>query len=197
VGSGKGKTAGRGHKGSHARNSRGLKPWFIGGQTPLYKLIPKRGFKAHLPRILDPVNLDRLTSFIQQRRIDPSKPITIKTMYDSGLISKPPKFGVKLLARGYRFPSSVAAHAAERPPLPAMRLEVSDASESAKKAVEEAGGEVKLVWHNRLGLRYLLKPEKFAGPPRAVAIPPPRWRKKYAEQRVGGQRSKSKMGDVV
>ena len=191
MGSGKGKTAGRGHKGSHARNSRGLKPWFIGGQTPLYQLFPKRGFKPPQRRLLDPVNLDRLASWVQQRRIDPKQPITIKTLYDSGLVSKPPKHGVKLLARGFRTPDP------DRPPLPPLRLEVSDASASAKKAVEEAGGEVKLVWHNRLGLRYLLKPHKFERPPRAQAIPPPRFRRKYTEQRAGGERMPKKMGDVL
>ena len=190
VGSGKGKTAGRGHKGSHARNSRGLHPWFIGGQTPLYQLFPKRGFKPHTRRLLEPVNLDRLMAFIDQRRIDASQVITMKTMYDSGLVSKAPKQGVKLLARGYRTKGGEGA-------LPALRLEVSDASSSAKRVVEAAGGEVKLVWYNRLGLRYLLKPEKFDLPPRTAAIPPPRYRRKYTQQLVGGQPSKSRMGDIV
>ena len=191
VGSGKGKTAGRGHKGSHARNSRGLKPWFIGGQTPLYKLFPKRGFKPPARRVLDAVNLDRLVAFIAQRRIDATQVITMKTMFDCGLLSKPPKQGVKLLARGYR--TKVGGTGL----LPALRLEVSDASASAKKVVEAAGGEVKLVWYNRLGLRYLLKPEKFDLPPRCEAIPPPKYRKKYTQQLAGGQPSKSRMGDVV
>ena len=198
VGSGKGKTAGRGHKGSHARNSRGLKPWFIGGQTPLYKLFPKRGFKKPNPRPLTPLNLDRLVAFVQQRRIDPALPITMKTLFDCGLVSKPPKHGVKLLARGYRTAGTEGGKPGQGlPPLPALRLEVSDASESAKKAVEAAGGEVQLVWYNRLGLRHLLKPEKFEVAPKRAAIPPPRYRRKYVEQLVGPQRTRAKMGDVV
>ena len=125
----------------------------------------------------------------------------MKTMLDTGLVSKPPKFGVKLLARGHRLPREDGpTHKAvgrPRPPLPPLRLEVSDASESAKKAVEAVGGEVKLVWYNRLGLRYLLKPEKFEGPPKRAAIPPPRFRRKYTQQLVGRQRPRSKMGDIV
>ena len=119
----------------------------------------------------------------------------MKVLYDSGLVSKPPKFGVKLLARGYH--TQGEGRGKGRVALPAMKLEVSDVSVSAKRAVEEAGGEVKLVWHNRLGLRYLLKPEKFHTPPKRAAIPPPRYRRRYTEQLVGGNTRRSKMGDVV
>jgi large subunit ribosomal protein L15 len=197
VGSGKGKTAGRGHKGSGARNSRGLKPWFMGGQTPLYRIFPKRGFKPPVKRELDVVNLDSITAFVRQRRIDASQLITIRTLVDSGCVARNIRHGVKLLANGYRTENSRAAS----PPLPVLHLELSDASLAAKQAVEAAGGSVKLVWHNREGLRWLLKREKLEAkgrrPPRCDPIPPPRWRRKYAEQRVGGERVKSKMGDVL
>ena len=190
VGSGKGKTAGRGHKGSHARNAPGLKPWFIGGQTPLYQLLPKRGFKQRDKRVLDTINLSKLQRWIAQQRIDASQTITMRTLRDSGAIGANIRHGVKLLASGYH----TAKHS---PPLPPLHLEVSDASASAKRAIEAAGGTVKLVWHNRLGLRHLLKPHKFEQPPRREAIAPPKYRRKYLAQQVGGERVKSKMGDVL
>ena len=190
VGSGSGKTAGRGHKGSHARNAPGLKPWFIGGQTPLYQLLPKRGFKQRDKRVLDTINLDRLQQWIAAQRIDATQPITIRTLRDSGAIGNTVRYGVKLLGGGYH----TAQHG---PPLPPLQLELSDASASAKRAVEAAGGSIKLLWHNRLALRHLLKPHKFERAPQRAAIPPPRFRRKYVEQQAGGERVKSKMGDVL
>ena len=190
VGSGKGKTAGRGHKGSHARNAPGLKPWFIGGQTPLYKLFPKRGFKQREKRVLDTLNLNTLQRLIAQQRIDASQPITMRTLRDCGAVAANIQHGVKLLAAGYHT-------ARDSPPLPALHIEVSDVSASAKRAVEAAGGSVRLVWYNRLGLRYLLKPHKLAQPPRREAIPPPKYRVKYEAQQAGGERVRSKMGDVL
>ena len=190
MGSGKGKTAGRGHKGSHARNASTPKPWFIGGQTPLYQLLPKRGFKQREKRELATINLDTLRHWVAEQRIDGSQTITMRTLRDSGAIGPHVRHGVKLLASGYH----TATHS---PPLPPLHIEVSDASASAKRAIEAAGGSVKLVWHNRLGLRHLLKPHKFERPPRREAVPPPKYRRKYVEQQVGGQRVRSKMGDVL
>lgn len=112
------------------------------------------------------------------------------TLLHSGAVGPSIPHGVKLLASGYHTAKGSAV-------LPALRIEVSDASESAKRAVEEAGGSVKLVWYNRLGLRYLLKPDKFERPPRREAVPPPKYRRKYEEQQVGGERVRSKMGDML
>ena len=114
----------------------------------------------------------------------------MRTLRDSGAIRATIRHGVKLLASGYH-------KTKQSPPLPPLNIEVSDASASAKRAIEAAGGSVKLVWYNRLGLRHLLKPHKFEQPPRRAAIPPPKYRRKYLEQQVGGERVRSKMGDVL
>ena len=99
---------------------------------------------------MEPVNLNKLQDWIAQGRIDPRRKITMKEMYDSGLVSRI-RHGVKLLGQGagdFRLP---------------IDIEVSQASKSAIKAVEQSGGSIKTVYHNRLGLRVLLKPEKFEG----------------------------------
>lgn len=189
IGSGKGKTAGRGHKGSKSRNSRGLKPWFIGGQTPLYKRIPKRGFKSRRPD-MDIVNLQRIHELVQQQRIDPSQTITMKMLIAANAVSKSCKHGVKLLAGGFHN----YKHDEAKYKLPKLTIEVSDCSIPAKEAIEAAGGKVEIIYHNRVTLQHHLKPHKFIAAPQFQPIPPPRLRRKYAEQLIG-QRSKARMGD--
>jgi len=187
TGSGRGKTAGRGHKGSLSRNSRGLKPWFIGGQTPLYKLIPKRGFKSRRAR-LDKVNLNHIAESVSQCRIDPSTVITMKTLKEAGILTRKCSAGAKILAKGHRFHQN---------PLPPLKLEATDASSAAKLAVEKAGGEIKLVWHNRVTLRAHLKPEKFLTLPARAPLSPPRLRDKYERQLVGGEPSIKNKRDLL
>ncbi len=162
-GSGKGKTAGRGHKGQKSRNNGGIRIGFEGGQTPLWKRIPKRGFTNKFARPMEQVNLGKLQDWIAQGRIDPHRTITMKEIYDSGLVTKV-RHGVKLLgdgAEGFTVP---------------VDLEVTQASKSAIAAVEACGGSVKTVYHNRLGLRVLLKPHKFpeGEPLPRRAKPPPK-----------------------
>ena len=72
-GSGLGKTAGRGHKGQKARNNGGIRIGFEGGQTPLYRRLPKRGFKNKFAAPLEPLNVGRLQQYIEDGRIDASK----------------------------------------------------------------------------------------------------------------------------
>ncbi|KAI9176149.1 YmL10 [Blastocladiella emersonii ATCC 22665] len=153
-GSGRGGTSGRGHKGQKARRGTG-KPrlGFEGGQTPLMKRIPKRGFKNIHGKDLGKVNLDKLQRWIEVGRIDPSKPITMKELYDARLIHSI-KDGVKLLGDG-------AAYL--RTPI---HIEVTQASKTAIEAVEKLGGKVVCVYYNKLGLRALVKPHKFRVLPR-------------------------------
>ena len=174
-GSGKGKTAGRGHKGQKARNNGGIRLGFEGGQTPLYRLLPKRGFKNKFARPMEPVNLRKLQDWIAQGRIDPRRTITMKEMYDAGLVTRI-RHGVKLLGQG-----ADAFH------LP-VDVEVTQASKSAIAAVEQGGGSIKTVYHNRLGLRVLLKPEKFAEKelPRR-ARPPPKLMPYYVDYANRGE----------
>ncbi|KAJ2783754.1 YmL10, partial [Coemansia linderi] len=167
-GSGHGKTCGRGHKGQNSRAGNGKPgPGFEGGQTPLTQVFPKRGFKNALRRELQPLNLDRIQHFINTGRLDPSKPITLREIYRSNLV----RFtdGVSLLARG--------SHVLSTP----ITIEVSRASEAAIKRVEALGGRVVCVYHNRLALRALLHPHKFAVLPKSAMPMTAKLRKAYSD----------------
>ncbi|EIE82693.1 hypothetical protein G6F46_002158 [Rhizopus delemar] len=156
-GSGKGKTAGRGHKGQKARAGNGRPvPWFEGGQTPLVRSLPKRGFNNIHGKEYQEVNLDKLQHWIETGRIDPSQPITMKHLLDSRCIHKI-EDGVKLL--------SVGAESFNIP----IQIEVSRASQKAIEAVEKAGGKIVTRYYNALGLRSLIHPEKFAQLPKLAA----------------------------
>ncbi|KAJ2757252.1 YmL10 [Coemansia aciculifera] len=167
-GSGHGKTCGRGHKGQNSRAGNGKPgPGFEGGQTPLTQVFPKRGFKNALRRELQPLNLDRIQHFINTGRLDPSKPITLREIYRSNLV----RFtdGVSLLARG--------SHVLSTP----ITIEVSRASEAAIKRVEALGGRVVCVYHNKLALRALLHPHKFAVLPKSAMPMTAKLRRVYSD----------------
>lgn len=162
IGSGKGKTAGRGHKGQKARGSGKL--GFEGGQTPLRRRLPKRGFKNPFSLTFQPVGLGKIAKLINAGKIDSSELITMKTLKDTGAIGKQIQDGVRLMGRG-----------AEQIKWP-IHLEVSRVTVRAKAAVEAAGGTVRRVYYNKLGFRALLKPEWFEKKgrllPRAARPPP-------------------------
>ncbi|XP_051127514.1 uncharacterized protein LOC127248955 [Andrographis paniculata] len=163
IGSGKGKTAGRGHKGQKARGT--MKFGFEGGQTPLRRRLPKRGFKNPFSLTFQPVGLGKIAKLINAGKIDSSELITMKTLKDSGAIGKQIEDGVRLMGRG-----------AEHIQWP-IHLEVSRVTVRAKAAVEAAGGSVRRVHYNKLGLRALLKPEWFEKKGRLLpkaARPPPK-----------------------
>lgn len=157
IGSSKGKTSGRGHKGQKARAGRGVHPTFEGGQTKLYRRLPKRGFTNVHAEEMVPINVGTLQDYIDMGRLpvpaaDGDRPLTIKDLVDAGITkASSVKHGVKLLGKGqYRLRSPI-------------KIEVSRASDKAIAAIERAGGEITTVHYNRLALRALLKPEKFAG----------------------------------
>lgn len=163
IGSGKGKTAGRGHKGQKARGSGKL--GFEGGQTPLRRRLPKRGFKNPFSLTFQPVGLGKIAKLINAGQIDSSELITMKTLKDTRAIGKQIKDGVRLMGRG-----------AEQIKWP-IHLEVSRVTVRAKEAVEAAGGSVRRVYYNKLGFRALLKPEWFEKKGRLLpkaARPPPK-----------------------
>ncbi|XP_057954803.1 uncharacterized protein LOC131148870 [Malania oleifera] len=167
IGSGKGKTAGRGHKGQKARGT--MKFGFEGGQTPLRRRVPKRGFKNPFSLEFQPVGLGKIANLINAGKIDSSELITMKTLKDTRAIGKQIKDGVRLMGRG-----------AEHIKWP-IHLEVSRVTVRAKEAVEAAGGSVRRVYYNKLGFRALLKPEWFEKKgrllPRAARPPPKQWDK--------------------
>jgi large subunit ribosomal protein L15 len=167
IGSGKGKTAGRGHKGQKARGTARF--GFEGGQTPLRRRLPRRGFKNRFSLTFQPCGLGKIAKLINAGKIDSSELITMKTLKDTGAIGKQIKDGIRLMGRG-----------AEEIKWP-IHLEVSRTTARAKAAVEAAGGTVRLVYYNNLGFRALLKPEWFAKKGRLLpkaARPPPKQRDK-------------------
>jgi large subunit ribosomal protein L15 len=126
IGSGKGKTSGKGVKGQKAREGVALNG-FEGGQLPIYRRLPKRGFKNLFRKEYAPLNLGVLEKALESGKIDGSQPITEATVIAAGLVSGNLD-GVRLLADG----------AITR----AVTITVSGASAAAKAAVEAAGGSV-------------------------------------------------------
>lgn len=172
IGSSKGKTCGRGHKGQKARSGGSIPPTFEGGQTKFYKLLPKRGFvNPHATPML-PLNLGKIQNYIDMKRLNPSHEIGLRELQVAGLIkASAVKHGVKLLADG----------TVQQP----LRLIMSRASDAAIAAVEAAGGSVTTVHYNRLALRSVLRPHKFDSAPKH-ARPPPKWQPYYTSWKNRG-----------
>lgn len=129
IGSGKGKTSGRGVKGQKARTGVAIKG-FEGGQTPLLRRMPKRGFKNVNTKNYAEVNLSTLQRAIDAKKISASQPIDAKVLHAASLISRR-NDGVALLAKG-ELKTKVT-------------VIVTRASETAIKAVEKAGGKVEVL----------------------------------------------------
>ena len=127
IGSGKGKTSGKGVKGQKAREGVSLNG-FEGGQLPLYRRLPKRGFHNPFRKEYAPINLGTLDAAVASGRLDGAAPITEQTLLDAGLFRLGTRAGVRLLARG-----EVTR---------ALTITVSGASASAIAAVQAAGGTV-------------------------------------------------------
>jgi large subunit ribosomal protein L15 len=129
IGSGLGKTAGRGGKGQTAR-SGGAKAGFEGGQMPIYRRLPKRGFNNPFPVEFNEINLGRIQQAVDAKKIDAAAPVTIDTLVKAGVVSKA-RAGLRLLGSG-EFKAKLA-------------FEVHHASKGAIAAVEKAGGSVKML----------------------------------------------------
>lgn len=127
IGSGKGKTSGKGVKGQKAREGVTLNG-FEGGQLPIYRRLPKRGFTNPFRREYAPVNLGVLEAAIVAGRIDAGAPITEAVLRAAGLVRGGKLAGVRLLAKGE----------ITRP----VTITVAGASAAAVAAVEKAGGTV-------------------------------------------------------
>jgi large subunit ribosomal protein L15 len=129
IGSGKGKTAGRGVKGQKARSGVAVKG-FEGGQMPMHRRLPKRGFRNLFGRELNAVNLDRIQAALDSGKLKGDKAIDVAVLVESGVCSSP-RDGVKILGRG-----ELKAK---------LSFEVAGASKSAVAAIEKAGGSVKIL----------------------------------------------------
>jgi large subunit ribosomal protein L15 len=129
IGSGKGKTGGRGVKGQKARTGVAIKG-FEGGQMPLHRRLPKRGFYNPFSVDYNEVNLGRIQQAVDAGKLDAKAPITLDALLAAGVVTKR-RDGVKILGQG-----ELKAK---------LAFEVSAASKSAVAAVEGAGGSVKLL----------------------------------------------------
>jgi large subunit ribosomal protein L15 len=130
IGSGTGKTSARGHKGQKSRAGGGVRPGFEGGQMPLYRRLPKRGFKNPFRKAFVEVNLFRLQKAIDAGRIDAAQPVDEAALQAAGLFRRR-KDGVRLLGKG-----ELTAK---------VRLRVTGATKAAISMVERAGGTVELL----------------------------------------------------
>ncbi len=124
IGSGVGKTSGKGHKGQNARSGGGVRPGFEGGQMPLYRRLPKRGFTNIFAKKYVAVNVEVLDKF------NDGDEVTAETLLEKGIISKTLD-GVKILGRG-----EVTKK---------VTVKVAKISESAKEKIEKAGGKAEVI----------------------------------------------------
>lgn len=126
IGSGKGKTCGRGVKGQKARTGVSIRG-FEGGQMPLHRRIPKRGFNNIFAREYSELNLDRLQKAIDAGKVDAKQPITSESLMAANIVPQA-RDGVRILGKG-----SIKAK---------VELNVAGATKSAIAAVEKAGGKI-------------------------------------------------------
>ena len=129
IGSGKGKTAGRGVKGQKARSGVAIKG-FEGGQMPLHRRLPKRGFHNIFAKDLNEVNIGRVQQAIDAGKLDAKAAITEEALVKAGVLARA-RDGVKVLGVG-----ELKAK---------LSFEVYGASKSAVAAIEKAGGTVKVL----------------------------------------------------
>lgn len=129
IGSGKGKTCGRGVKGQKARTGVAVKG-FEGGQMPLHRRLPKRGFHNPFPTDYNEVNLGRIQQAVEAGKLDLAAPVTVESLIAAGVVAKA-RDGVKILGNG-KLEAKLA-------------FEVAAASKGAVAAIEAAGGTVKLL----------------------------------------------------
>ncbi len=124
AGSGNGKTAGKGHKGQNARSGGGVKPGFEGGQLPLYRRLPKRGFTNRFKKNYVIINVDMLNRFEDGETVD------VDTLLQSGVVSKVCD-GIKVLGKGEITKK--------------LTVKANVFSETAKGKIEAAGGKTEVI----------------------------------------------------
>jgi large subunit ribosomal protein L15 len=124
TGSGNGKTAGKGHKGQNARSGGGVRLGFEGGQTPLFRRLPKRGFTNVNRKDFAIVNLETLNRFEDGTEVSP------ELLLETGVVSNV-KSGVKILGNGQLEKK--------------LTVKANKFSASAKEAIESAGGTAEVI----------------------------------------------------
>jgi large subunit ribosomal protein L15 len=129
-GSGTGVQAGRGHKGAKSRSGFTHKRGFEGGQMPLHRRVPKRGFNNIFRVEFAEINLDRLQDAVDAKKIDAGSVVNVESLVKAGVLRRA-KGGLRLLGRG-EFKAK-------------LNIEVHGASKTAIAAVEQAGGSLKIL----------------------------------------------------
>lgn len=124
AGSGNGKTAGKGHKGQNARSGGGVRPGFEGGQMPLYRRLPKRGFNNIFAKEYVTINVSELEKF------DNGTEVTAELLKESGVVSRIAD-GIKILGRGELTKK--------------LNVKVAKYSAQAKEKIEKAGGKAEVI----------------------------------------------------
>ena len=122
-GSGNGKTAGKGHKGQNARSGGGVRPGFEGGQLPLYRKLPKRGFNNKFAKVYATINVSDLNKF------EDGATVTLESLVACGIVRKE-NDGLKVLGNG-----SLKK---------ALTVEAKVFSATAKEKIEAAGGKAEV-----------------------------------------------------
>ena len=125
TGSGTGKTSGKGHKGQWARSGGGVRPGFEGGQMPLIRRIPKRGFKNHFRKEFTTVNVSAFEVF------ENGTVITAELLRDKGIIGKVEAYGLKVLGNGELTKN--------------VTVQANKFTQSAVEKIEKAGGKVEVL----------------------------------------------------
>ena len=123
AGSGNGKTAGKGHKGQNARSGGGVRPGFEGGQLPLYRKLPKRGFKNRFAVNYAIVNVSELNKF------EDGDTVNLDKLMECGIVKKPLD-GLKVLGNGEITKK--------------LTVEAKVFSATAKEKIEAAGGKTEV-----------------------------------------------------
>ena len=129
IGSGLGKTGGRGGKGQTARTGVAING-FEGGQMPLYRRLPKRGFNVPFPRDFNEIGLAALQAAIDAKRIDPAKTVTAALLVEAGVLRRA-RDGVRVLGDGELKTK--------------LNFEIAHATKTATVAIEKLGGTIKLL----------------------------------------------------
>ncbi|MEM0898428.1 MAG: 50S ribosomal protein L15 [Pseudomonadota bacterium] len=129
IGSSKGKTAGRGVKGQKSRSGVAING-YEGGQMPIYRRLPKRGFTNIFAKDFNIVSIERLEQAVEAKKLDAGKPVTVEALVDAGVVRRV-RDGVRVLADGEAKTK--------------FDLHVAGASASAKTKIEKAGGSVTII----------------------------------------------------
>lgn len=124
IGSGNGKTAGRGHKGQNARSGGGVRPGFEGGQNPLYRRVPKRGFNNVFRKEYAIVNIEELNCFAEGTEVTP------EVLIETGIV-KNPLAGIKILGNGE---VNIT-----------LTVKANKFSQSAVEKIQAAGGKTEVI----------------------------------------------------